>query len=95
MGRTSGGSNTPHWIRNKIIDFLRAMSVKIAVENGKICNKTTMGERLKIISEVWIVDETDSLRLDSVKKIERRFRSTTPDMRAVLQRRADLGFVYS
>ena len=28
--------------------------------------------------EVWIVDETDSFRLDSVKKIERRFRSTTP-----------------
>ena len=41
MGRASGGSNTPHWIRNNIFDFLRAMSVKIAVENGKICNKTT------------------------------------------------------
>ena len=36
----------PHWIRNNIPDFLRAMSVKIAVESGKICNKTTMGERL-------------------------------------------------
>ena len=46
MGRASGGSNTPHWIRNNILDFLRAMSMKIAVENGKICNKTTMGERL-------------------------------------------------
>ena len=45
MGRASGGSNTPHWIRNNILDFLRAMSMKIAVENRKICNKTTMGER--------------------------------------------------
>ena len=25
MGRASGGSNTPHWIRNNILDFLRAM----------------------------------------------------------------------
>ena len=46
MVRISGGSNTPHWIRNIILDFLRAMSVKIAVENGKICNKMMMGERL-------------------------------------------------
>ena len=46
MGRASGGLNTPHWIRNNILDFLRATSVKIAVENGKIYNKTTMGERL-------------------------------------------------
>ena len=46
MGRASGGSNTPHWIRNTILDFLRAMSMKIAVENGQIFNKTTMGERL-------------------------------------------------
>ena len=23
MGRASGGSNTPHWIRNNILDFLR------------------------------------------------------------------------
>ena len=38
MGRASGGSNTPHWIRNNILDFLRAMSMNIAVENGKICN---------------------------------------------------------
>ena len=44
MGRASGGLNTPHLIRN-ILDFLTAMSVIITVENGKICNKTTMGER--------------------------------------------------
>ena len=35
-----------HWIKNNILDFLRAMSVKIVVENGKIFNKMTMGERL-------------------------------------------------
>ena len=29
MGRTFGGSNMPHCIRNNILDFLRAMSVKI------------------------------------------------------------------
>ena len=46
MGRASGGSNTPHWIRSNILDFQRAMSMKIAVDNGKICHKTTMGERL-------------------------------------------------
>ena len=45
MGRASGGSNTPHWIRNNIHNFLRAMFVKIAVENGKICNKKRMEER--------------------------------------------------
>ena len=32
MCRASGRSNMPHWIRNDILDFLRAMSVKIAVE---------------------------------------------------------------
>ena len=46
MDRASGGSDTPHWTRNNIFVFQRAMSVKIAVENGKVYNKTTMGERL-------------------------------------------------
>ena len=46
MGRAFCGSNTHHSIRKNILDFLRAMSVEIAVENGKIFNKTTMGERL-------------------------------------------------
>ena len=55
MGRASGGSNTHHWIRNNILDFLRAMSLKIVVENGRVCNKTAMGERLYRIGEVWIV----------------------------------------
>ena len=46
MGRASRSSNTIHWTRNDILDFLEAMSVKIVLENGKICIKTTMGERL-------------------------------------------------
>ena len=45
--RAFGGSNTPHWIRSTILDVQRAMSVKIAVENGKIYNKTTMGETIE------------------------------------------------
>ena len=43
MDRASGGSNTPHWIMNNIFDFLRAMSMKIAVENGKICRSMSTG----------------------------------------------------
>ena len=39
------------------------MSVNIAVESGKICNKTTMGERLQGICEDWIVDEMDVLQI--------------------------------
>ena len=46
MDRTSGGSNKLHGIRNNILDFQRAMSVKIAVEDGDICNRTTLGEKL-------------------------------------------------
>ena len=37
----------PHWMRNNILDFLRAISVKIVVGNGKICNKMTMGETVE------------------------------------------------
>ena len=36
MGRASGGSSTPNWIRNNILHLKRAMSVKIAIEKGKI-----------------------------------------------------------
>ena len=38
LGETSGsgGSNTPRYVRNNILDFQRAMSVRIAMENGKI-----------------------------------------------------------
>ena len=95
LGRASGCLNMPHWTRNDVHDLQRAMSMKILVENGKICNQMMMGERLKRIGEVWIVDEMDCLRLDFIEKIERRFRSTTPCMGVVLQRRMKLGFVYS
>ena len=46
MVRAPGGLKKPHWIRDNIFDFLRSISMKIVVENGKICNKMTMGERL-------------------------------------------------
>ena len=65
MGRASGGSSMPPWIRN-ILHFKRAMSMKIEVENGKICNKMTMRERLQRIGEAWTDDETDGVRLDFV-----------------------------
>ena len=58
--------------------------MKISVENGKICNRTMMAERRKRIGEVSIIDETDCFKLDFVAKMERRFRSTAPDMEAVL-----------
>ena len=64
LGRTSGCSNTPHWTRNDILNLQRAISMKISIENGKISNQTTMGERMERIGEVWIVDETDCFRLD-------------------------------
>ena len=69
--------------------------MKLSVKNGKICNQTTMRERLERIGEVWFVNEKDCFRLDFVEKMERRFRSTTPDMGAVLKRRLNLRFLYS
>ena len=61
LGRASGCSNTPHWTRNDVLDLQSAMSMKTSVEDGKVCNCTTMEERPKRI-EVWIVDETDCFR---------------------------------
>ena len=95
LGRASGCSNTPHWTRNDVIYLQRAMSMKISVENGKISNQTTMGERLVRLGEGWILDETDCFGMDFIEKMERRFRSTAPDMGAVLKRRLYLRFVYS
>ena len=43
--------------------------MKISIENGKICNQTTMRERLERFGEVWIIDETDGFRLDFVKQM--------------------------
>ena len=95
LGRAAGYSNAPNWTRNGVLDFQRAMFMKKSVENGKICNQTTMEERVERIGEVWIVDETDCFRLDFIEKMERRFRITTPDMGAVLKSRSNLRFVYS
>ena len=72
LGRASGCWNTPRCTRNDILDFQREMSMKTSVENGKICNKTTMGERLERIGEAWIDNETDCFRLDFIEKIEKR-----------------------
>ena len=58
-------------------------------------NRRRMGEKLKRTGEVWIVDETDWFRLDFVMKMERRFRSTAPDMGAVLKGKSSLRFLYS
>ena len=80
LGRASGRPNMPHWIRNDIIHLQREIFMKILVENGKICNQPTMGERLERIGKVWIVDKMDCFRLDFVKKMKRRFSCTTPDM---------------
>ena len=95
LGRASGCSNTPYWTRNDVLDLQRAMSMKISVENRKTCNQATIGERPERYGEAWIAGETDCLLLDFIEKMERRFRSTAPDMGAVLKRRSNLRFVYS
>ena len=69
--------------------------MKTSVENGKICNQTTMGERQERLDEVWVVDESDCSGLDFIEEMERRFRSTVPNMGAVLKRRSNLRFVYN
>ena len=83
MGRASGGLNTPHWTRNNILDFQREMFVKIEVENGKIRSQTTIGWRMLRIDEVWIVDDTDSFRLEFVEKMERREKKMQADTKYI------------
>jgi len=46
-------------VRNNIPNFQRAMSMKILQENGKICNQAMVGERLKRVCELLIVDEVN------------------------------------
>ena len=53
-----------------------------------------MGRKLERFGEISIVGEKNGFGLDFVKKTERRFWSTIPDVGAVLQRRTDLGLVY-
>ena len=54
-----------------------------------------MGKRLERFGEVRLVDETNSFGLDFVKKTENGYKSTSPDVGAVLERRTDLGLAYS
>ena len=46
-------------IRNNILDFQLAMSMKKSIENGQICNQTTTRERLERFGETRIIYETD------------------------------------
>ena len=43
--------------------------MKISIENGQICNQTTMRERLERFGEAWIIYETNGFGLDFVKKM--------------------------
>ena len=67
----------------------------VSVENGKVCNPTTMRKRLDGFAEVLNVDKMDGFAIDFIEKIKRGFRSTTPEMGAVLKRRTNLRFVDS
>ena len=66
MSRASGGPDTPQRNWNNISNFLRAMSVKVSIKDGKMSNYATMGKRLERFSEVGIVDETNAFGLDFV-----------------------------
>ena len=59
LGRASGCSNTPNWTRDDVFDLQKAMSMKLSVKDGKICNQLAIGERLEKIGKVWIVHDTD------------------------------------
>ena len=69
--------------------------MKTLIQIGKICNQMMTRKKLKRLGEVWTVDEIEDLGLEFVQKAERRFRSITQDMGAVLYRRMNLGFVDS
>ena len=58
--------------------------MKVSVKDGKISNKTKMGKRLERFGEVRIIDETNGLGLDFVKKTESGLWRTTPNVGAVL-----------
>ena len=69
MTRASCGLNMLQGIRNNTLDLHLTMSMKISIENGQICNQTTMRERLERFGETWIIYETNSFGLDFVKKM--------------------------
>ena len=43
--------------------------MKKSIESGRICNQTTMRERLERFGEARIIYETDGFGLDFVKKM--------------------------
>ena len=81
----------------------RTLAIHVASTSALTCQFGKKGfdqdnqlhQRLERIGEVWIINETDCFRLEFIEKMERRFRSTTPDMGTVLKRRSNLKSVYS
>ena len=60
MSPASGCSYTPKRNWNDIPDLLRGNSVKVSVEDGKICNQTTMmRKRLERFGEVVNADDVN------------------------------------
>ena len=47
------------------------MSMKVSIENGKICNETKLRNGLERFVEVWIVDQADGFGFDFVEEKER------------------------
>ena len=43
--------------------------MKKSIDNGQICNQTTLRERLERFGETWIIYETNGFGLDFVKKM--------------------------
>ena len=78
---------------NQSSDLLRAMAVVKYIKNGEIGDIAPMGKRLKKLGEVVVIDETKCFSFDFVKEAQGRFRSTTPNMGAVLQGRTDLRLI--
>ena len=56
-------------IRNNILHFQWKISMKKSIENGQVCNQTTMREILERFDEAWIIYEKDGFRLDFVKTL--------------------------
>ena len=70
MIRASNGPGTPQRNMSNILDLMRAMSVKVSVNDGKISNQTTMEKGLERFDEIEIVAETNGFGLDFATKTE-------------------------
>ena len=64
----SSASEMPQRKRNNIPDLPRAMSMKVSVKDGEICNQKTMRERLERFGEVGNADDTNGFGLDFVEE---------------------------